>query len=66
MVEQEKASKELKALQKEHKELDAKIRSISAAAIFDQISLQRLKRRKLWLKDRMSLLESWLYDDIIA
>jgi hypothetical protein len=66
MGEEEKARKELATLLEEHKQLDLKIAAITADATFDQLLVQRMKRRKLWLKDRISYLQEFLCDDIIA
>ncbi len=65
MGEEEKARDELRVLEAEHKELDAKINSIITSGT-DQLLIQRLKKRKLWLKDRIAALNSFIYDDIIA
>ena len=66
MGEEEKAQKELETLMAEHKQLNLKINAISSEANYDQLLVQRMKRRKLWLKDRISYLEDFLCDDIIA
>lgn len=56
----------LDALQSEHRDLDDVIARISDAAPFDQLQIQRLKKRKLVLKDEISRLEDILLPDIIA
>ena len=53
-------------LAEEHRDLDAAIDNLVAAAGFDQLHLQRMKKRKLGLKDQMRQLESRLVPDIIA
>ena len=51
----------------EHRDLDIEIMALAAdPGKCDQISLQRLKKRKLSLKDQISKLESELLPDIIA
>jgi hypothetical protein len=50
----------------EHRDLDDVISRIAERAPFDQLLLQRLKKRKLALKDQISKLESELLPDIIA
>jgi hypothetical protein len=50
----------------EHRDLDAVIAQAVESAPFDQIRLQRLKKRKLILRDRVARLESRLLPDIIA
>ncbi|HVH81842.1 MAG TPA: DUF465 domain-containing protein [Stellaceae bacterium] len=56
----------LAALTVEHRDLDDVIARISERAPFDQLRLQRLKKRKLALKDQISKIESQLLPDIIA
>ena len=56
----------LEALQSEHRDLDDVIARISGDAPFDQLQIQRLKKRKLALKDEISRLEDLLLPDIIA
>jgi hypothetical protein len=63
---EEKARNELKELQEEHKQLDAKIEAITKYPPYDQLLVQRMKRRKLTIKDRISFLYEFLCDDIIA
>ena len=65
-VDQEALKKKLARLQSEHRDLDDGIARISETAPFDQIQLQRLKKRKLQLKDDISHIESLLLPDIIA
>lgn len=57
---------ELDALRQKHRELDATIDALSDAGRTDPIQLQRLKKRKLALKDRIAALEDRLLPDIIA
>lgn len=66
MGEEEKLQKELDVLVKEHKELDEMIKGLTENKIQDQLRVQRLKKRKLWLKDRITQLREYLYPDIIA
>ena len=56
----------LAALKIEHRDLDDVIARIAEARPFDQLRLQRLKKRKLLLKDQISKIESELLPDIIA
>ncbi|MGH7031332.1 MAG: YdcH family protein [Stellaceae bacterium] len=56
----------LAALKAEHRDLDEVIARLSEHAPFDQLRLQRLKKRKLALKDQISKIESELLPDIIA
>ncbi len=57
---------QLNELLLEHRDLDDVITRISAAGPFDQLQVQRLKKRKLVLKDEIARLESRLVPDIIA
>ena len=57
---------ELARLQQEHRDLDAAISALQASPGADIIQVQRLKKRKLILKDQITKLESELHPDIIA
>jgi len=56
----------LHALEIEHHDLDDVIGRLSADRAQDQLQLQRLKKRKLFLKDQISRLRARLIPDIIA
>ncbi|MEE8535927.1 MAG: DUF465 domain-containing protein [Kiloniellales bacterium] len=56
----------LARLQSEHRDLDDVIAQLIDGGPFDQLQIQRLKKRKLRLKDQISRLESRLLPDIIA
>lgn len=56
----------LEALKSEHRDLDEVIDRLIEKPPFDQLQLQRLKKRKLGLKDQILRLESQLIPDIIA
>ncbi|MBX3503482.1 MAG: DUF465 domain-containing protein [Alphaproteobacteria bacterium] len=56
----------LETLRQEHRDLDDVIARLTEQPPFDQLQLQRLKKRKLVLKDLMLQLESRLIPDIIA
>jgi len=53
-------------LKAEHRTLDEDIRRLEEGVPFNPIEMQRLKRRKLALKDLLARLESKLLPDIIA
>lgn len=53
-------------LQIEHRDLDDVILQLSHSPAQDQLQLQRLKKRKLYLKDQIALLERQLTPDIPA
>jgi len=53
-------------LHTEHRDLDDVINRLSQSAAQDQLQLQRLKKRKLFLKDQIAMLERQLEPDIRA
>jgi hypothetical protein len=65
-LELEATKAKLERLRTEHRDLDEIIDRLSEAAPFNQLQLQRLKKRKLVLKDLITKLESQLLPDIIA
>jgi len=66
MDDQDTLRQKLQALRLEHRDLDDAIGHLADAVPFDQIKLQRLKKRKLVLKDEIATLEDQLLPDIIA
>ena len=56
----------LAVLKSEHRDLDDVIARLSEHAPFDQLRLQRLKKRKLMLKDQITRMESELIPDLNA
>jgi hypothetical protein len=57
---------ELAQLRQEHRDLDSAIEALQNQPRPDNLQIQRLKKRKLVLKDRISALEDKLLPDIIA
>lgn len=53
----------LAALREEHRDLDTAIERLAADIRADQLAVQRLKKRKLWLRDCIARLESALIPD---
>jgi len=53
-------------LQTEHRDLDDAIARLSEDHLPDQLRLQRLKKRKLLLKDQLTYLERQLDPDVLA
>jgi hypothetical protein len=56
----------LAELRLEHRDLDDVIARLSQTPVLDQLQLQRLKKRKLLVKDQITLLERQLTPDIPA
>ena len=57
---------EVERLRLEHHDLEAAIDALLAMGPADQLQIQRLKKRKLLLRDRLFYLEDQLTPDIIA
>ncbi len=57
---------ELEFFRQEHRDLDQAIVALSNTATADRLMIQRLKKRKLQLKDKITRLEDRLTPDIIA
>jgi hypothetical protein len=56
----------LEVLRREHRDLDGAIHALEQTGRGDQLTLRRLKKQKLMLKDRIAKLEDQLIPDIIA
>jgi hypothetical protein len=57
---------EFERLRQEHRDLDAAIEALLQLGTVDRLQIQRLKKRKLVLRDRLAFLEDQLTPDIIA
>lgn len=57
---------ELEVFRREHRDLDNAITALSEKGTADQLTLQRLKKQKLQLKDKIAQIEDRLTPDIIA
>jgi hypothetical protein len=66
MTEQAELEAELARLKQEHRDLDMAIDALESIITGDQLQVQRLKKRKLSLKDQIIRLEDQLTPDIIA
>ena len=55
--------RKLSELKLEHRDLDLAIERLAADAAADELTIKRLKKRKLWLKDCIARLESALIPD---
>ena len=56
----------IEKLRTEQRALDDELKTISADPLIDDLQLQRMKKRKLFLKDSILHLESRLVPDITA
>ena len=56
----------LTTLQQEHRDLDEAINAIAAAPGADPLTVKRLKKKKLHLKDEIARIEDEITPDIIA
>jgi hypothetical protein len=66
MTETLELESELARLKQEHRDLDTAIDALERIITGDQLQVQRLKKRKLALKDQIIRLEDQLTPDIIA
>ncbi len=57
---------ELEHLREEHRDLDSAIEALIRLTASDRLQIQRLKKRKLVLRDKIALIEDQLTPDIIA
>ncbi|PLX73044.1 MAG: hypothetical protein C0607_14830 [Azoarcus sp.] len=56
----------LRELRDEHRDLDAAIARLIAVPTDDQLLIRRMKKRKLALKDRISVIERLIEPDDLA
>ena len=56
-------TRQLAELRQEHRDLDGAIARLQADIAADELAVKRLKKRKLWLRDCISRLESALIPD---
>jgi hypothetical protein len=66
MTDRDALDAKLIELKTEHRDLDDVIARMGKQVPFDQLLMQRLKKRKLQLKDAISRLQAQLVPDIIA
>ncbi len=66
MDDNEALQRNINELKTEHRDLDDVIGHLTETRPFDQLQIQRLKKRKLILKDQIARLESRIVPDIIA
>jgi hypothetical protein len=58
--------RQVERLREEHRDLDAALEALIHASASDRLQMQRFKKRKLLLRDRVQQLEDLLTPDIIA
>jgi len=56
-------AQQLAELRLEHRDLDAAIERLALTPDVDELTVKRLKKRKLWLKDCIARIESALIPD---
>ena len=56
----------LEVLRREHRDLDHAIEALEQSRRADQLTLRRLKKQKLQLRDQIAAIEDELFPDIIA
>jgi hypothetical protein len=64
--EENELREQLARLLQEHRDLDSAIEALQITPGSDVLQVQRLKKRKLYLRDRISFIEDQLTPDIIA
>jgi hypothetical protein len=64
--EERELREQLARLLQEHRDLDSAIEALQDTPGSDLLQVQRLKKRKLYLRDRISFIEDQLTPDIIA
>ncbi len=57
---------ELEVFRRQHRDLDEAITALQERGTADQLTIRRLKKQKLGLKDKIALIEDRLTPDIIA
>jgi hypothetical protein len=66
MEDQEQVKARLAGLRAEHRDLDDAITALAQRSVPDLLQLQRLKKRKLQIKDQITQIEGKMLPDIIA
>jgi len=56
----------LQELRLEHRDLDSAIDALQDTVRYDQLQMQRLKKKKLYLRDEIARIQDLIYPDIIA
>jgi hypothetical protein len=66
MVDEDSLREQLEEHKREHKSLDDQINQLSRAGAVDFLTIAKLKKEKLRLKDCIQRIESMLIPDILA
>lgn len=66
MIDREEILRRIIELEVEHRDLDAAIHTMTTQVLHEELQLRRLKKRKLQLKDQITLLRMQLIPDIPA
>lgn len=65
-LDRQRITEKLDELRTEHRDLDEALLRLNEGPMVDMLAMQRMKKRKLVLKDMIAKFESMLIDDIIA
>jgi hypothetical protein len=65
-AEREEIRRQIERLREEHRDLDAAIEALDRVGSTDRLQLQRFKKRKLAVRDKLAMYEDMLTPDIIA
>lgn len=65
-AEREEIRRQIERLREEHRDLDAAIEALDRVGTTDRLQLQRFKKRKLAVRDKLAMCEDMLTPDIIA
>lgn len=66
MVDEDSLREQLDDLRREHKQLDEQIEQLGRAQAVDFLTIAKLKKEKLRVKDTIQRIESMLIPDILA
>jgi hypothetical protein len=64
--EEQELQQALAQLKEEHRDLDDAILALETKILPDTLQIKRLKKRKLYLRDRIREIDDQLFPDIIA
>jgi len=62
----ERIKEKIAELRTEHRDLDEALLRLASQGVPDMLAMQRMKKRKLVIKDMLIKYESMIIDDIIA